>query len=90
MMKYLLPTVLLVLITLAWGVSRAGDTHKKTKEQLLPLLGKPDVIVIDVRTKYDWDIAKVKIKGALKEEAAQFGSWMKKYPKDRTIVLYCA
>ncbi len=61
-----------------------------TKEQLLPLLGKPDVIIIDVRTNYDWDHSKVKIKGAVREEGMKFGSWMNKYPKDKTIVLYCA
>jgi rhodanese-related sulfurtransferase len=61
-----------------------------TKEQLLPMLGKSDVIIIDVRSKYDWDESKVKIKGAVREDGLKFGSWMKKYPKDKTIVLYCA
>ena len=90
MVKYVVSAVLLVLIALAWGVARADDTHMMTKEQLLSLLGKPDVIIIDVRTNYDWDNSKVKIKGAVREEGMKFGSWMKKYPKDKTIVLYCA
>jgi rhodanese-related sulfurtransferase len=90
MVKYVVSTVLLLLIALACGVARADDAHMMTKEQLLPLLGKPDVIVIDVRTNYDWDTSKVKIKGAVREESMKFGSWMKKYPKDKTIVLYCA
>ncbi len=54
------------------------------------MLGKPDVIIIDVRTNYDWDKSKEKIKGAVREEGTKFNSWMKKYPKDKTIVLYCA
>ena len=45
---------------------RADDTHTMTKEQLLPMLGKSDVIIIDVRTKYDWDNSKVKIPGAVR------------------------
>jgi rhodanese-related sulfurtransferase len=82
--------VLLVLAVLAYGVARADDPHSMTKEQLLPLLGKPDVVIIDVRTNYDWDNSKVKIKGAVREEGMKFGSWMNKYPKDKTIVIYCA
>lgn len=90
MVKYVLSTVLLVLIALAYGVASANDAHVMKKEQLLPMLGTPDVIIIDVRTKYDWDESKVKIKGALREEGMKFGSWINKYPKDKTIVLYCA
>jgi rhodanese-related sulfurtransferase len=90
MVKYIVSTVLLVLIALACGVARADDAQMMTKDQLLPLLGKPDVIIIDVRTNYDWDNSNVKIKGAVHEEGMKFGSWMKKYPKDKTIVLYCA
>jgi rhodanese-related sulfurtransferase len=90
MVRKLVTTVLLALIVFACGIARADDSHSMTKEKLLPLLGKADVIVIDVRTKYDWDESKVKIKGAVHEEGMKFGSWMKKYPKDKTIVLYCA
>jgi rhodanese-related sulfurtransferase len=90
MVRRLVTTVLLALIVFTCGIARADDSHSMTKEQLLPLLGKADVIVIDVRTKYDWDESKVKIKGAVHEEGMKFGTWMKKYPKDKTIVLYCA
>jgi rhodanese-related sulfurtransferase len=90
MVKYFVSTVLLVLIALSYGIARADDAHTMTKEQLLPMLGKSDVIIIDVRSKYDWDDSKVKIKGAVRQDGMKFGSWMKKYPKDKTIVLYCA
>ncbi|HVN95067.1 MAG TPA: rhodanese-like domain-containing protein [Syntrophorhabdaceae bacterium] len=90
MVKNILSAVLLALLFIAHGPAWADDTHTMTKEQLLPLLGKPGVIIIDVRTKYDWDNSKVKIPGAVREEGMKFGSWMKKYPKDKTIVLYCA
>ena len=89
MLKSVVSIVLLALVALV-GVARADGGHMMTKEQLLPLLGKPDVIVIDVRTNYDWDSSKVKIKGAVREEGMKFASWMKKYPKDKTIVFYCA
>jgi rhodanese-related sulfurtransferase len=90
MVKYFVSAVLLVFLALACGVARADDAQIMTKEQLLPLLGKSDVIIIDVRSKYDWDESKVKIKGAVRQDGMKFGSWMKKYPKDKTIIIYCA
>lgn len=90
MVKYVVSTILLALFAFAYVPARAVDTHMMTKEQLLPMLGKSDVIIIDVRSKYDWDESKVKIKGAVRENGLKFGSWMKKYPKDKTIVIYCA
>jgi rhodanese-related sulfurtransferase len=90
MMKYVLSTVLMVLIALVGGVARADDTHAMTKEQLLPLLGKSDVIIIDVSSNEGWEARDRKIPGALREEPMKFDSWKKKYPKDKTIVLYCS
>jgi len=90
MARHAAATVMLALIALACGYARAGDDHSMTKEQLLPLLGKADVIIIDVRTNYDWDKSKSKIKGAVREEGMKFASWINKYPKDKTLVFYCA
>jgi len=90
MLKTMASVVVALLLLVFANFARAGEAHMMTKEQLLPLLGKPDVIIIDVRTNYDWDSSKVKIKGAVREEGMKFASWMKKYPKDKTIVLYCA
>jgi rhodanese-related sulfurtransferase len=92
MVKYVISMVTLVLVVLTCSLARAEDPTPKpiTKEQLRPLLGNPDVIIIDLRTKYDWDNSKVKIKGAVREEGIKFSSWMSKYPKDKKIVLYCA
>lgn len=90
MVKHVVSAVLMILIALMYGIAKADDVHMMKKEQLLPMLGKSDVIIIDLRTKYDWDNAKVKIRGAVREEGMKFGSWMNKYPKDKIIVLYCA
>ncbi len=90
MAKYMLPFVLLLIAVFAWAAEKTGDTRMMTATQLLPMLGKPDLIIIDVRTSYEWDKSKVKIKGAVREEGMKFGSWMNKYPKEKTIVLYCA
>ncbi len=90
MVKSLVSTLAVVLIVLAYGIASAEEEHAMTKEQLRPLLGKSDVIIIDVRTNYDWDNSKVKIPGAKREEGMKFTSWMNKYPKDKTLVIYCA
>jgi hypothetical protein len=90
MVKHLVSAVLLMFIVLTCGVARAEDTHAMTKEQLLPLLGKPDVIIIDVSSVEGWDGRDKKIPGAFREEPMKFESWMNKYPKDKTIILYCS
>jgi rhodanese-related sulfurtransferase len=90
MTKHVVSMVLLLFIVLACGVARSDDTHAMTKEQLLPLLGKSDVIIIDVSSNEGWEARDKKIPGALREEPMKFESWMNKYPKDKTIVLYCS
>jgi predicted sulfurtransferase len=89
MVRYVVSIVLMAFIALASVAVRGDDTYV-TKEQLLAMLGKSDMVLIDVRSKYDWDESKTKIKGAVREDGMKFGAWMKKYPKDKTIVIYCA
>ncbi len=72
---------------LAWG----ADGPRMTKEELKPLLGNPDVIVIDARIGASWSASKWKILGAVREDPrAEIEAWAKKYSKDKTIVLYCS
>jgi rhodanese-related sulfurtransferase len=68
----------------------AAETPRMEKEQLKARLGNPDVVVLDVRAATDWAIAKEKIKGAVRENPRDVEDWSGKYPKDKTIVLYCA
>ena len=90
-MKHVVSMVLLIFIVLRVVSSRADDTHAMTKEQLLPLLGKSDVIIIDVSSNRRLgERGTEKIPGALREEPMKFESWMNKYPKDKTIILYCS
>ncbi len=90
MKKWPFAMMMFVLATFVCASARADELHVMTKEQLRPMLGKAEVIVIDVRTNYDWDKSKEKIKGAVREEGMKFASWINKYPKDKTIVFYCA
>jgi rhodanese-related sulfurtransferase len=90
MVKRLVPVVLLVLIVIGCGISQATDAPMITAEQLSSLLGKADVVILDVRTPYDWLKSSSKIRGAVREDPIKFATWMSKYPREKTIVLYCS
>lgn len=66
------------------------DIPRMTKEDLRPLLGKPDVVVLDTRLEKQWESSDAKIPGAshLKEEDVE--SWAKTQDRSKTYVLYCA
>jgi rhodanese-related sulfurtransferase len=68
----------------------AQEAPKITKEEVLGMLSNPDVIIIDVRSGGDWNGSELKIKGALREDPRNVSSWISKYPKEKTLVLYCA
>ena len=63
---------------------------RMTKEELKPMLGKPDLVVIDIRLEEQWKFSNRKIPGAVHENPTVPDTWMKKYPKDKTLVFYCA
>jgi len=70
--------------------AQSWDVPRMTKEVLRPIIGKPDVIIIDVRHDTDWTDSDMKIKGAVREDPDAIQSWVNKYPKDKTLVFYCA
>ena len=72
------------------GQAFAKEAPRMTKEELKGLMGKPDVVIIDVRAKSDWDGSKEKIQGAVREDPKKAKDWAGKYPKDKTLVFYCA
>ena len=73
------------------GVACAQENvPRMTKEELTPLIGDPNVIVIDVRSMGDWQKDALMIKGAVREDPVDVASWMDKYPKDKTLIFYCA
>ncbi len=68
----------------------AAETPRIEKEKLKDMLGKPELILIDVRAGADWKASTQKIKGAVREDPGQMDNWIKKYPKDKTLIFYCA
>ena len=69
---------------------RYVDGPRMTKDDLKAMLGNPDLLIIDVRYGKDWTDSGLKIRGAVREDPEAFDSWANKYPKDKTLVFYCA
>jgi predicted sulfurtransferase len=73
------------------GTSAAkGEVPRMTKEELKAKLGTAEVVVLDVRAEQDWKEGEGKIVGAIRENPTSFEQWAAKYPKEKTLVLYCA
>jgi len=60
------------------------------KDELKAKLRNPEVVVIDVRSYTDWLLSGDKINGAVRENYRDFDGRETKFPKDKTLVLYCA
>jgi predicted sulfurtransferase len=63
---------------------------RMSTEELKNRLADPSLIIIDARQPKDWDGSTRKIKGAVREFPSDLTRWKPRYPKDKTIVLYCA
>lgn len=68
----------------------AAEVPTITKEELRAKLGDPNLVVLDVRQGRGWKTSNVKIKGAIRENPGDIAGWAGKYPKNKTLVLYCA
>ena len=66
----------------------ATDVPRITKEQLLSILAYEDIFILDLRAEKGWEISKWKIKGAIHENPRSIQSWLYKYPKEKTFILY--
>ena len=77
------------LATMALAMGKGPEVPRMTKEELLPMLGNPDVIILDVRIGDEWKKSPWKIKGAVRENPEKgVQPIAEKYPKDKTYVLY--
>jgi hypothetical protein len=83
-------TMVFVLAALFATPAAAQEVNRMSIEELKGMLGNPDLVIIDVRREGDWKSSTVKVKGAVREDADKVDTWMNKYPKDKTLVFYCA
>jgi len=67
----------------------AASAPTMGKDELKSLLGSDNLVILDVRIGRDWSSSEFKIKDAVRMEGFDL-SVIEKYPKDATLVLYCA
>ncbi len=85
-----------LLLTGAWGCATFPDKRQPESppriqlDELKARLGDPTWVIIDVRAEVDPAENTPRIKGAVLEIYNQVAAWAPKYPRDKTIVLYCA
>jgi rhodanese-related sulfurtransferase len=87
--RILAPMLSLGVVFMLSLAAIAQEIPKVSKEELRGMLGKPEVILVDVRTGADWSASTSKIKEAVREEPDKVDSWMNRYSKNRTLVFYC-
>jgi len=93
MKKIAYSTTILTLIVIGVFFAttlNAENVPRITKEQLKGMFDNSDLIILDARAGRDWKASEFKIQGAERAAPSDFNSWAKKYPKDKSIVLYCA
>ena len=100
-MKRLIPAILTAVIILAWVCVSAtisapkdqdvsGEAPRITMEELKSMLGDPNLVIIDSLVGDQWETVAQKLPGAVHEDPDDVDSWADKYPKNKTIVTYCA
>lgn len=82
-------TFLIALMVLAASPLIAASVPTMDKDELKSLLGSENLVILDVRTGKDWSTSEFKIKDALRVNNKDLSVAMN-YPKDNTVVLYCA
>jgi len=72
------------------NLSMEQKVPKVTIEELRALQGQPDVVILDVRIKDEWEKSDSKIRGAFRENPEErVKDWAEKYPRNKTLVFYC-
>jgi hypothetical protein len=93
--KLMTALILMACLSLGYAYNKAAvpivpeEIPRITKEELKIKLASEDIIIIDVRIPSDYDKNDEKIPGAIRENPMDVRYWTP-YPKDKTIVLYCA
>ena len=83
-------TLLLAGSVIAGGAFAGDRIPRMTATDLLAQIDSPDVVVIDVRRGKDWDGSEKMIKNAVRKAYNDVDGWAGEFPKDKTLVLYCA
>ncbi len=87
---FVVTTVMLVALTgYAAPPSSVEQVPRLTKEQVRDMLGKPDVVIVDIRFIKQYEQSDRRLPGAVFVQPENFDEFVKNHPqKDRTYVLY--
>ncbi len=82
--------VFVVLAFAAAAFSESSAVPRVTvKELKAMMLGGKDVLILDLRSFGAYNASKVKIKGAVRIDAARFADNISRLPKRKKIITYC-
>lgn len=92
MKKVLLPVMLIIFVVFiaCTNVRSVKNVPRVSKDYLKAQLSSPALVLIDVRSKIDWEKSNEKIIGAVRMDPETVDTWSETLPKDKEIVLYCA
>ena len=82
--------VLLVSVGCLKNLSPEDGTPRISKEEVKATLGRPDVVILDVRVEEEWKKSDLKISGAVHQNPEKIKEWSTQYPKEKTYVFYCS
>jgi len=86
---YTIVIITVLLLATSLTVS-AASVERMSTDELKSRLGDADLVVLDVRGSWDLVKSDNKIAGSERVQPGGAKQWAGNYPKDKTIVLYCA
>lgn len=92
-MKNIITNILVTFTVLAAATAAFAGSKQVSLvsvEALEQKLGDENVIILDARSGRDWNSSEFKIKGAVRIDPRVVDDWADMYPKDKTIIVYCA
>ncbi len=87
---FIVASIIFFMVGMLTAFAKSAEAPRMSIDSLKAMMGNPDLVIIDVRYGKDWTGSDSKIKGAVREDPEAVDSWANKYPKDKTLVLYCA
>jgi hypothetical protein len=84
--------ILLTLLAVAWfgGPALGAEVRYVDRDTLKGWLGRPEVLILDVRQPGAWEHSDKKIKGAVRQDPNAVATWGPGLPKNKRIVVYCS
>ncbi len=88
LLMFVVVWLILALAVIFAGSAKAQEAPRISKKEVMKMLDNPDVLIVDVRIGRDWKSSEFKIKGAIRRDPFSWSA--PDYPKDKTILFYCA